>query len=122
MGISEGVETHQILRDLTFIKLPEDVRYRVKALNNEFRTRNLTHREEIWIRRHYDRRAKQVRELHDAEQRVRETDAKMKRGSARDRMLRLQAKRLTETRAMEKKAALELEIEEIEEAQQDFGI
>lgn len=122
MGLSEGVETFQILRDLRFIKLPEDVRHKVKKLNADFKTRHLTHQEEVWIRKQYDRRKKQIFELHQMEQNARETDARLRRGSARDKMLRLRAKRETARRLREKRARLEAEIAEIEASEKDFGI
>ena len=122
MALSDGLEIWQCLEDLRHIKLPKDVRAKVVYLDEEYKSRGLTPAETSWVRRLYNRRGPQLAVLHQSYKDARETDARIRRGSGQDKLLRLRAKRLTRKRLEEKKAKLEAELREHEAEEKDFGI
>lgn len=122
MALADGVPIWKVLDDLRHIKLPKNVRARVVSLDEEYKTGSLHIDDQDWLRRMYNRRAAQIKELHRSYDAVRETDARIRRGSAKDRLVRLRAKRLTRKRLEQRKEQLETEIAQHEAEEKDFGI
>jgi len=122
MSIAEGVPVHQLLDDLRRIKLPKDTRAKVLAMDDHYKHAALHIEDVSWLRKLYNRRAKQINELHLSYQRARETDAKMKRGAGKDRLVRMRAKYQTRRRLRDKKVELEREIAALEAEEKDFGV
>jgi hypothetical protein len=94
----------------------------VMHLDAEYKRRGLTAEETSWVRRLYNKRPKQIAELHKSYNNARETDGRIRRGAGRDKLLRLRAKRLTRKRLEDKRAKLEAELREHEAEEKDFGI
>ena len=121
MGFSEGVAIFQIIDDLRHIKLPKETREKVLSLHAVFKQGTLPVEDQKWLRRLYNRRSKQIRELHASYESVRITDAKKRRGSAKDKLLKARAKRLAKRRREQQLEQTQQELEELERESKDFG-
>lgn len=120
MAFADGVPTHVLLDDLRHVKLSKNARARVLFLTDKFKTSNLAYEEERELRVLYNRHQSRVIELHRSYERVRATNAAMRRGG-RDSELREEAKQKSKIRLRRKLRALKKEIQEYEAEEKDFG-
>ena len=118
----EGIDTIDVIRDLRFIKLRKEDRAKVLWLHSEFKSRNLTTKEDAWVRTLARRKIKLIRELHAAQQMARTTDAKQRLGYRKFDEMMEKAKTETRLRRLRRLRRAERELEEAKAASQDFGI
>jgi uncharacterized heparinase superfamily protein len=116
-----GLTTHEILRDLRFIKMNQDARKRVMLLFQHFKVRSLTNQEESELRKLHRRYSVAIRELKQMEEAARVGVARERVGASKMSDHLLDAKKLKIRKNHQDLLVLKKEIKSLEDQAKEFG-